>query len=368
MPPKGRRLLVLSHHFTEGHGGTPESVLLLARQMVPLGIACDVSCDRGLCRDAGTYQRLPRAEEGGVFEPSIPRLAGYGAIFVAGSWNRRAPLLVLRARLAGLPVVYAAKGCLSRIEFTRLRDMRRVPYLLLVELWLLLMARHIVFSSQIEREVCVVPRLLWKRKAISIAEPFEGAAVVEPSRNGATIGFLAEISPRKGLLELIAGFGVFLAQHTDAALRLRVAGAPRAGTAAYMEACKALSARNGSAAHIEWLGPVRGVARERFYAGLDLFVCPSRFESFGLTVLEALWQGTPVCAGGCLGVLEFLNKAAPVAVMKSLRDRDVAGALADFAAAPRAADAWRGQIAGTQSNRNIAQAFARLFFGEANEA
>jgi hypothetical protein len=80
-----------------------------------------------------------------------------------------------------------------------------------------------------------------------------------------------------------------------------------------------------------------------------------------------LWQGTPVCAAARLGVLESLIKTAPIAVMKSLQGRDVAQALADFVAAPPIADAWRGQVAGAQSNREIAQAFARLFFGEANE-
>jgi glycosyltransferase involved in cell wall biosynthesis len=368
MPRDGRRVLVLCNHFTEGNGGTPESVLLLARQLDCLGIACDVSCDRGLCRDVGVRHQLPRAGEDNVFEPSIPPPAGYGALFVAGSWNLRSPAMVLRARLAGLPVVYAAKGCLSRIEFTRLRDMRRIPYLLLVEWWLLAAARHIVFTSSIEREACVVPHLLWGRKAVVVPEPFEGSAAVAPAaRDGATIGFLAEISPRKGLLELIDGFGVFLAKHPDSALRLKIAGMPRAGTQAYMETCKARSIRNGSAHRIEWLGAVRGAARDVFYSGLDLFVCPSRFESFGLTVLEALWQGTPVCSGRCLGVLEFLRREAPVAMMSSLRDADVAQSLAGFLAVQPAAGAWRGQQAGMQSNRSIAQAFARLFFGEADK-
>lgn len=366
MPHDARRVLVLSNYFTQGHGGAPESVLLLARQMAPLGIACDVYCAQGLCRDAGRRETLPGPDEAHGFEKSGPSYADYGAILVAGSWNLRAPLAVLRARSAGLPVVYAAKGCLCRVEFTRLRDMRRVPYLLLIELWLLLMARHIVFSSRLERDACVVPAWLWRRKAVTIPEPFEGRAVAEPAaRDGVSIGFLADISARKGLLELIAGFGLFLAQHPGSALRLRIAGQPRAGYRAYWEACKALAMRNGSADRIEWLGLVGRPARDAFYAGLSLFVCPSRFESFGLTVLEALWQGVPVLAGRRLGVLEFLGKDAPVAVMPALGDADIAQALSAFAAAPPAAGAWRGQPAGTQTNNEIALAFARLFFGGA---
>src|SRR5450432_1328161 len=100
MPSSGQRILILSSFFTEGHGGTPESVLLLARQLAALDLACN-----GLCRNVGRLAQLPRAHDGTFAPAGALKLQDYGGVLVAGSWNRRAPRLVLRAWLEGLPVI-----------------------------------------------------------------------------------------------------------------------------------------------------------------------------------------------------------------------------------------------------------------------
>lgn len=366
MPPQGRRVLVLSNFFAQGHGGTPESVLLLAREIAHLAIAVDVFCDRGLLKDAQNRDALPTADDTASFSAATPSPRAYDAVFVAGSWNRRAPLLVLRAVLAGVPVSYAAKGCLCRIEFERLRDMRRVPYLLLIEWWLLALSRRIIFSSDTERWATVLPAWLWRRKAVRLEEPFQGG---EPGPAAAPspvpiLGFLAEISSRKGLFELIDGLGHYLAQRPDMGIRLRIAGQARRGSEAYFRVCRRLAEQNGSAAHIEWCEPVRGEARADFYRSLDLFLCPSRFESFGLTPLEALWQGTPVCLGPQLGVLEYMQPDAPLLRLHALGKEEIADAIATCVDAIEdwrgLGHAWKGRHALTRSNTEIAADFARI--------
>lgn len=367
MPHYSRRILILSNFFTEGHGGTPESILLLAGQLTLSGIRCDVLCNKGLCIDAGSRKSLPTTYEKGAFQSQNSLvMADYAAMFIAGSWNRRAPILALRAIISRLPIFYAAKGCLSHIEFSRLRDMRRVPYLFLIEWLLLLVARRIIFTSRVEMATCVIPALLWHSKAVLIPEPFEGGPVVpHPSSVMKIFGFLAEISPRKGLLELISGFGAFLRTNPRAPARLRIAGACRSGADAYLAQCQALAKSNGSDGHIEWLEPIRGAERDDFYASLDLFICPSQFESFGLTPLEALWQGTPVCAGPRLGVLEFLDEGVPVLRLKSLSESDIAEGLSAFVNSTDLRDSareWAGRSACTPSNSNIATTFSEIFF------
>lgn len=364
MLPQGRRILVLSNFFSQGHGGTPESVLLLARELAPSAIAVDVLCDKGLVRNAQELQALPSAQT--AFSATAPALDAYGALFIAGSWNRRAPWLALRAAWKGIPIAYAAKGCLCKAEFEKLRDMRRIPYFLLVEWLPMALARRIVFSSQAERRTSVVPAILWRRRARRLEEPFRGsaagAAAAPPSVP--TLGFLAEISPRKGLYELIAGLGHYLAGHANAAVRLRIAGETRRGSEAYFAACRALAEQNGTAAHIEWCGPLRGQGREDFYRSLDLFLCPSRFESFGLTPLEALWQGIPVCLGPDLGVLEYLRPDAPLLRLSSLGKEEIGHAIAaivenvqDWRSRGRA---WQGRHAMKRDNAEIAADFADI--------
>jgi glycosyltransferase involved in cell wall biosynthesis len=366
MPPDGRRILVLANFFTQGHGGTPESVLLLARALADCGVVVDVFCDKGLLRNVGGLDTLPAADADAAFSANRPDVKSYAALFVAGSWNRRAPLIALCAAWGRVPITYAAKGCLCRMEFERLRDARRIPYLLLVEVVLLALARIIIFSSRVELRASVLPRWLWQRRAAMLPEVFcGGQAGPDMARaDVVTLGFLAEISPRKGLYELIDGVGHYLATRPDAKIILKIAGPVRRGSEGYIEECRALAARNGAAACIEWCTPVRGAQRQDFYRSLDLFICPSRFESFGLTPLEALWQGVAVCAAPAMGVLEFLRDDAPVLRMSGLGKQDIAAAIAEAAenidAWREHARAWKGHHSLMQTNAQIAKDFARI--------
>ncbi|HWU54341.1 MAG TPA: glycosyltransferase family 4 protein, partial [Rhizomicrobium sp.] len=308
---------------------------------------------------------LPAAGDDAAFSSRMPQIGSYAAMFVAGSWNRRAPFLVLRAALQGVPVTYAAKGCLCRIEFERLRDWRRVPYFLLVEWLLLVLSRRIIFSSRAEQEASVLPRWLWEGRAVCLPEPFwsrEGQAPA-PENRIPTLGFLAEISPRKGVFELIEGLGHYLAARPGASIRLKIAGQARKGSEAYFERCRALARDNGADAHIEWCAPVRGAQRGEFYRSLDVFVCPSRFESFGLTPLEALWQGITVCAAPAMGVLEHLYPDAPVLRLPALDKEEVARAIGELADDieiwRNKGRAWSARQALMHSNRAIAEAFSQ---------
>jgi len=364
----GRRILVLSNFFSQGHGGTPESVLLLARGLSSLDVATDVFCNKGFIHDVHLRDALPVTDD--VFSQSVPEMGSYAALFIAGSWNRRAPVVALRAALAGIPITYAAKGCLCRVEFERLRDMRRVPYFILVEWLLLALSRRVIFSSQAEQDNSVLPRWIWRRKAALVPEVFAGDEIVDSvpaPRDRLTLGFMAEIAPRKGLRELIAGLGHYQALHPGMPVRLKIAGAVRPGSEAYFRECQALARDTGAAPHIEWCKPVRGSQRRGFYRSLDFFMAPSRFESFGLTPLEALWQGIPVCASPRMGVLEYLPPEAPILRLTALSKKEMAIAIADFAHNLEEWRAkgriWKGRHALLWSNSDIAARFFSILLG-----
>jgi glycosyltransferase involved in cell wall biosynthesis len=58
-----------------------------------------------------------------------------------------------------------------------------------------------------------------------------------------------------------------------------------------------------------WLGLLPRSELARVYAAADVFVFPSRSETFGLVMLEAMASGTPVAAYPVDGPLEVLGKA-----------------------------------------------------------
>lgn len=86
--------------------------------------------------------------------------------------------------------------------------------------------------------------------------------------------------------------------------------------------------------HALFLGKQTGVALASCYAGADVFVFPSRTDTFGLVMIEALASGTPVAAYPVPGPLDVLTEHAGAmaerledAIAQALR-RDAAECLA----------------------------------------
>jgi glycosyltransferase involved in cell wall biosynthesis len=74
-----------------------------------------------------------------------------------------------------------------------------------------------------------------------------------------------------------------------------------------------------------FLGKQTGLALAACYAGADVFVFPSRTDTFGLVMIEALACGTPVAAYPVAGPLDVLTPASG-AMAERLEDA-IAGAL-----------------------------------------
>jgi glycosyltransferase involved in cell wall biosynthesis len=66
----------------------------------------------------------------------------------------------------------------------------------------------------------------------------------------------------------------------------------------------------GLAARVRFEGPRTGEELARAYASADLLVLPSRGETYGMVVTEALARGVPVVAADVGGVPEALGRAA----------------------------------------------------------
>lgn len=92
-------------------------------------------------------------------------------------------------------------------------------------------------------------------------------------------------------------------------------------------------------------GPRQGEALARAYASADVFVFPSKTDTFGLVILEALACGTPVAAFPVTGPKDVLAEAEGTigAVDSDLRRACLAALWADRAACRRHAErfSWR---------------------------
>lgn len=333
------QLLISIIKFEQGWGGAPESVRLLARSLAPLGIRCDVVTNRGFRTDVATFDLLPPpASETRQFPYAA--LRDYDAFLIAGPWQ---PFGRMRRLLSGLatstPVLYLPRGGLAMAEFRRLRDLKKFPYLALLERHLLARSDRIIFSSAIENsETRLIGRRAGKRIVIpDIVEPVPGdARAIGRRTSGRMIAtFMAEAAPRKGLLRLLEAFDIALRRgEVPGDLQLNIGGNMRPGSEAYFERCRALAAK--LPIEIRFLGGVPHGDRAALYAETDLFLTPSSFESFGLTVIEALSAGCRLLTAPRLGVLEFLPDTDAVTIADDATSAALAAGLAvAFAKHPR---------------------------------
>ncbi len=116
-----------------------------------------------------------------------------------------------------------------------------------------------------------------------LAKPISPRPLSQPP----VIGFLGRFVPEKGLDLLLDAAALLQQRGLDFRLAIGGSGAGEAEARAQAE-------RLGIASRIDWRGWVEDA--EAFYRSIDILCVPSRLESFGLIVIEAFAQGTPVVA------------------------------------------------------------------------
>ena len=105
------------------------------------------------------------------------------------------------------------------------------------------------------------------------------------------------LHPVGGHEDLLRAVPAIVKQFPDAQLWL-------AGEGELRPALEAMAHDLGIASHVRFLGRVSNEVLWRYYSGADVFVLPSRLESWGTVMLEALACGTPVVATATAGARE----------------------------------------------------------------
>ena len=118
--------------------------------------------------------------------------------------------------------------------------------------------------------------------------------------------YLGTLEPRKNLELLLDAFATWQTVAGDQEVRLVVAG----GKGWYYDTIFAKVAECGIEGSVIFPGYVPDEELPDWYRGAELFIYPSRFEGFGMPVLEAMACGTPVVCSAAPGVAEVAGDAA----------------------------------------------------------
>jgi glycosyltransferase involved in cell wall biosynthesis len=116
--------------------------------------------------------------------------------------------------------------------------------------------------------------------------------------------YVGRSDPYKNLPRLVEALAGVRANGVNA--RLRIVGSP---DARYPEAPRRAE-QLGLGAHIDWVGYVTPEQLVREYQTADVFCLPSRYEGFGLTLLEAMACGTPCVCSNIGSLPEVAGDAA----------------------------------------------------------
>jgi alpha-1,3-rhamnosyl/mannosyltransferase len=131
---------------------------------------------------------------------------------------------------------------------------------------------------------------------LGVNMPIAQAVSASIQREQPYVLFVGTAEVRKGIVTLVRAMEQV--QRDDPALRLIVAGARGDGL------------RGDETINMEALGFVDDDMLAQFYRGAAVFVFPSRYEGFGLPVLEAMAFGVPVITTGVTAIPEAAGDAA----------------------------------------------------------
>ena len=101
--------------------------------------------------------------------------------------------------------------------------------------------------------------------------------------------FVGTLEPRKNLARLLSAYGKYVSGSTGA-LPLKICGGKGWG----LPELEGLIRKNSLAEHVEILGYVDDAELPALYQNARALLMPSLYEGFGLPIVEAFSQGTPV--------------------------------------------------------------------------
>jgi glycosyltransferase involved in cell wall biosynthesis len=163
--------------------------------------------------------------------------------------------------------------------------------------------RSVIADSRYSADQCLAAGAPAERVHVVFPAAWAGERPPRSEREpGQRVGFVGQIEPRKGVLELIKAAESFLAERPEATLD--VVGAPPAGHESYGNEVRTAAATSRVSDRIRLHGYRDDGAA--LIAGFDLLAVPSKAEPYGTVAAEAAAAGVPVVAGRAGGLQEVV--------------------------------------------------------------
>ncbi len=145
----------------------------------------------------------------------------------------------------------------------------------------------IMRAMGLRQSMTVLP--LWIETTAMQTLPASPAPDRDATERPPTLLFIGQLTPRKGYDLLVRALPQVVERYPTAIVQI-VSGLNTADR----EAMEAMAGEAGVAERIEFLGRVDDARLVELFRDADMYVTPTRYEGFGLTLLEAMAAGCPV--------------------------------------------------------------------------
>jgi glycosyltransferase involved in cell wall biosynthesis len=170
---------------------------------------------------------------------------------------------------------------------------------------------------------------------------------------------VCQISARKAIDVLLDVAAKVVARHPDVVFV--VAGPDARNEEQYAEAQRARAAAAPLAGHVRFLGPRDDIPD--LLASSDVFFLPSRHETYGLVVAEAMAASLPVVASSTGGVVEVVSEPAAGSLVRVDDREGFVSAIENLIVSPE-----RRRLVGAAGRESLAGRYDRATYARGLEA
>jgi glycosyltransferase involved in cell wall biosynthesis len=220
----------------------------------------------------------------------------HGLWRMAGVYAARAALQYDKPHIVGI------HGMLSA-EALRISRLSKLPFWLAFQRGVLQSASCLHATSEPEYDEIRSAGLRTPVAVVPNGIDTDGDTPLPKADSDRLLLFIGRLHPIKNLESLLLAWAQVANRHPGWALLIAGEGEP-----GYVKTLRALATRQGDM-RVTFRGPVYGDDKRALYRRAHAFVLPSLSENFGLTVPEALSEGTPV----------ICTKAAPWSELEERR-------------------------------------------------
>ena len=312
------------------HGGPIESVHLLNKALVKKGIAVDVfTTNAGIDKDSHIELNKWIAINGirvkylkyffyehYTFSPSLlfavfKKVKNYDLIHLTGVWNFSVLAGALACMLNNKPFIVSPRGVLYRDAINIKSKFIKLLYFNLIAKHYLKRASAIHYTTEDEKEHTfkkINNTSIVISNGIDLSYfnnlPSKGSfkSKYPHLKDKKYILFLGRIHKQKGIDLLIEAFKLISNKYKD--LYLIIAGPDSIG---YKKEVERFLAGNNLLNKVVFTGMLSGKDKLAAYVDAEMFVLPSYFENFGMSVIEAMACGIPVIVSNRVGIYKEIE-------------------------------------------------------------